>query len=147
MRLIFDQGGEGRLDSIDDTERLSSLNHRRSSLKMLDCPSIDTYHTSNHSSPRSSSDCSSPSSSSKDARGGLEDSLVVASFVLKAQAQEPKSANMERCVVRRFKNMLFPSYELHDNEGRLLIVAKKMKTSNYHFFDMRKRKEKKISDN
>jgi hypothetical protein len=54
---------------------------------------------------------------------------------------------LDKCLVRRRRESIagkvYPTYELYDNSGKLLIVAQKMRNSglvktysNYHFFDM-----------
>ena len=127
--VIYDQACQGGSESfVDDLEHLSSLNHRG-----LNWTSNDTL-TSTHSH-----DSFPRTSSSKDEgeKKGQEDSLVRASFVLKASQAQTTS---ERCVVRRkrstLKNMLYPTYELYDDQGTLLIIAKKQSSSSIHFFDM-----------
>lgn len=60
------------------------------------------------------------------------------------QASKPTPNNgLVKCVVKRvrgsFKKFVCPSFQLYDEDGNLLMVAKKMKLhrhANYHIFDM-----------
>lgn len=122
-------------DEIDEYQYVNKMNPHNSLNKNI------TRQKEGYLSEETKSDDESLSSS-----GSFTSNDLLRESSLATQPVSIENKGLEKCLLRRarstFSEKMYPTYELYDNAGKLMIVAQKMRNSkmaqysNYHFFDM-----------